>query len=216
MTRATLPKPSRRLAWLIIASSVLAVGTGVWIWKEVIEDRVIPKRWGVVEDGTIYRSGQLHSYLVEKTLKRYRIATIVSLTFDDPNDKNQQAEHRAAANLGIDLQRYPLSGNGTGDIHNYAKAVAAIVRSRVSGRPVLVHCAAGSQRTGGAIAFYRLLVERRPTSFVYRELRRYGWKPSNRALLDYVNGHMAELAQVLVEMDVIKDVPTPLPVLVSQ
>lgn len=195
---------------------MLVAGAGVWTWKAVLEDRIIPKRWGVVEEGAIYRSGQLHRDLVEKTLRRYKIATIVSLTFEDPNDGNQQAELRAAATLGIDLQRYPLSGDGTGDIQNYAKAVAAIARARKAGRPVLVHCAAGSQRTGGVIAFYRLLVEGRPPSFVYRELRRFGWKPSNRALIEYMNDHMGDLARRLVEMGVIQDVPSPLPALGTQ
>ena len=212
MAQTIRSRPSRRLVWLI-TSTVLVVGAGIWLWKAVLEDRVIPKRWGVVEEGIIYRSGQLNASLVETTLERYHIALIVSLTSEDPNDRDQRAELQAAADLGIDLQRYTLSGNGTGDIQAYAKAIAAIVQAKKAGRPVLVHCATGTQRTGGAIAFYRLLVERRPSSSVYRELRRYGWRPSDRALPDYVNRHMADLAQLLVDMEVIQDVPDPLPVL---
>jgi protein tyrosine/serine phosphatase len=198
---------------LIIGACALAVSAGVWLWTEVLDDHFIPKRWGVVEPGLIYRSGQLDSWLVEKTLASHHIATIVSLTGDVPYDKNQQAERSAAAKLGIDLQRYPLAGDGTGDIHNYAQAIAAIVQAAKSGRAVLIHCAAGSQRTGGVVAFYRLLVERRPAQAVYRELRRYGWKPKDKPLIEYVNRNMGPLAELLVTMGVIADVPSPLPTL---
>ena len=211
-TRPIPPRSRQKLVWLV-ASTVLVLGTGVWVWKEIIEDRLLPKRWGVVAEGAIYRSGQIHANLIERMLRRHHILAIVDLTGLKPGDKNQQAEERAAAKLGIDHQRYPLLGDGTGDIHNYARVIAAIVRAKAAGKPVLVHCAAGSQRTGGAIAFYRLLVERRAPSSVYRELRRYGWKPSNRALLDYVNGHMGDLAQLLVDMGAIQDVPNPAPTL---
>ena len=212
MTQTIRLRPLQRLVWLT-ASTLLVAGAGIWLWKAVLEDRVVAKRWGVVEEGSIYRSGQLSASLVETVLKRYHIAVIVSLTSEDPNDRAQRAELHAAADLGIDLQRYILSGNGTGDIQVYARVIAAIVQAKKAGRPVLVHCATGSQRTGGVIAFYRLLVERWPASSVYRELRRYGWRPSDRALLEYVDRHMADLARLLVDMGVIQDVPDPLPAL---
>jgi protein tyrosine/serine phosphatase len=200
---------------LIVAVCGLAVLSGVLLWEEGLHDQVIPKRWGVVEPGLIYRSGQISARLVEATLRKYKISTIVSLTFEDPNDRNQSAERLAAERLGINLQRYPLAGDGTGDIRNYAKAVAAIAQAERSGKPVLVHCAAGAQRTGGVVAFYRLLVERRPVTFVYRELRKYGWKPSDSALIKYVNTNMAAMAELLQQMGVTGDIPNPLPVLAS-
>jgi tyrosine-protein phosphatase SIW14 len=200
---------------LIAALCGLAVLSGVLLWKEGLQDQVIPKRWGVVEPGLIYRSGQISARLVETTLRKYRITTIVSLTFDDPNDKNQIAERLAAEKMGIDLQRYPLRGDGTGDITNYAKAVATIAQAKRSGKPVLVHCAAGAQRTGGVVAFYRLLVERRPVTFVYAELCNYGWKPSDSPLINYVNTNMAAMAELLQQMGITGDVPNPLPVLAA-
>ena len=72
--------------------------------------------------------------------------------------------------------------------------------------------AAGAQRTGGVIACYRLLVEKKDISFVLEEMMRYGWSPKrNVLLLPYLNSHMAELAALLQKMGVIDHVPVPLP-----
>jgi protein tyrosine/serine phosphatase len=193
---------------------VLILAGVIWTWEEVVKDRVIPKRWGVVEKGLIYRSGQLSSSLVQRMLERHGIKVIVDLTGTEPDDKDQRAETKAAAELGIEHLRFPLRGDGTGDIAQYAGAIAAVVDARRSGKPVLVHCAAGAQRTGGTIAFYRLLVEEKPPSVVVREMARYGWDPKrNKILLDYIDEHMGELAVMLQERGVIEEVPEPLPLL---
>ena len=43
-------------------------------------------------------------------------------------------------------------------------------------------------------------------------LQRYGWKPKHDTrLLTYLNGNMGELAALLKQMNVIDDVPDPLP-----
>jgi len=186
----------------------------MWLWVELVEDHVVPKRWAAVEKGSIYRSGQLSPSLVEKTLKRHKIDVIVDLTNDDPQDKAQQAQKKAATELGIRLTRFPLKGNGTGDIASYAGAITEIVHARRQRERVLVHCHAGVMRTGGVVACYRLLVERRTPHFVIEELRRNRWDPKDgRVLLDYINEHLAELATMLRDAGVIDEIPSPLPVL---
>jgi protein tyrosine phosphatase (PTP) superfamily phosphohydrolase (DUF442 family) len=191
---------------------VIILAGAIWTWEEVVKDRVIPKRWGVVEKGFVYRSGQLSSSLVKRTLENHGIKVIVSLVGRIADDKDQEAETEAAEELGIEVLRFPLGGDGTGDIAQYAGAVAAIVEARRVGKPVLVHCAAGAQRTGGAVAFYRLLVEKRSPSFVVKEMARYGWDPKrDRVLLDYIDEHIGELAVMLKERGSIEEVPDPLP-----
>jgi len=205
-------QPARRgRKWLVVLAVLLLAG-GIWTWDQVIKDRVIPKRFGVVQDGMIYRSGQLSSALVTRTLQKHGIRRIVDLTSIDPADPDERAEKRAAAELGVEISVFTLKGDGTGGIHNYARAVEAIFRAQRAGQPVLVHCAAGAQRTGGVIAAWRLLVERKDPSFVLKELRRYGWDPKHdTVLLEYLNSHMAELAQLLHEAGVIDQIPNPLP-----
>jgi protein tyrosine/serine phosphatase len=205
-------KHLKRLAAVVLA--VCLLGGAVWFWEDVAKDRVIPKRWAAVEGHSIYRSGQLSACLVRRTLASHGIKVIVALTFEDPKDKNQQAEEKVAAELGIELLRFPLSGDGTGDVNQYAGAVAAIATAERQGKPVLVHCAAGAQRTGGVIAFYRLLIDRKPPAEVVRELKRHGWDPKrNPNLLPYLNENLAPLATILHDRGILAEIPDPLPIL---
>jgi protein tyrosine/serine phosphatase len=197
---------------ILIALIAGLTTAAIWLHNSINQDDAMPKRWGVVEPGLIYRSGQSSAGLIRKILQEHNIAVIVDLAGDDSANKDQQAEKQAAAELGIKILRYRLQGNGTGDIENYARAIAAIVDARNNGKPVLVHCGAGAQRTGGVIACYRVLVEKKPPSFAYAEMMRYDWNPrKDKVLLTYINGHMAELASLLKQMRVIDQIPDPLP-----
>jgi protein tyrosine/serine phosphatase len=177
-----------------------------------LRDRFVPKRWGVVDPGKIYRSGQLSRHLVKQTLQKYRIQTVVDLTFDNPEDANHTAEIAAIAELGIERKLCPLDSDGTGDVHIYAQAVAAVAAATRQGKPVLVHCVAGSQRTGGVVALYRLLVEGRSAGFVLDEMRQYKYDPARSPRLqEYLNAHIGEIAEDLVQTGTIDRVPMPLP-----
>lgn len=198
--------------WLPLAGLIILVAGGIWCWTSVLKDRVIPKRFGVVEQGRIYRSGQLSAALSKKILAEHNIRVIVDLTANDLNNANQRAEKKAAAELNIRILRFPLSGKGTGDVNEYALAITAIADAQKNNLPVLVHCAAGSQRTGGVIAAYRLLVQKKDASFVVSEMKRYGWNPKdNPSLLPYLNNNMVELAAMLKQAGVINEIPSPLP-----
>lgn len=218
MTRAEShdsPPPRRskssRKPW-IIGLTIAIIGGSIWLWEDVLEDRFIAKRWGVVEAGVIYRSGQLSPALIERTLQEHGVQLVVSLCADDADNAAHLAERQAVQDLGIERKVFPLIGDGTGDIHNYALAIAAMVEAQRQGEPMLVHCAAGSYRTGGVVAAYRMLVQGAAPADARAEMRRYDWDPDNPILPKYLNEHMAELAEQLVRMGVIESVPDPLPV----
>ena len=206
------PRSTARLL-VKIAIIVAVIGSAIWMWEEVLEDRLIPKRWGVVVPGEVYRSGQLSPALVRKTLDKNGIELVLHLGVHDADNAAHEAEQEAVEALGIERRLFPLAGDGTGDINNYAEAIAAIDRARDEGRRVLVHCAAGSYRTGGVIASYRMFVEGMAPADAWREMKRYSWNSDNPILPDYLNSHMAELATKLVHLGVIDSVPDPLPVL---
>lgn len=191
--------------WRYALSVVLVIAGGALLWTKVVRDRIVPKRWGVVEAGLVYRSGQLSRHLVERQLREHGIRVVVDLMGDDPENSEQPFERAAIARLGIELHKCPLVGDGTGDWREYVRAVEAIVRTRESGRPVLVHCYAGSQRTGGTVALYRLLVKRDNPRAVLEELPRYAWRPDrDRVLLEYLDAHLPEITRELVARGVIE------------
>lgn len=203
---------ARRKFWIVSVVILLILGSGVALF-EAFKYEFTPKRFGVVDPGLVYRSGQISPRMIEPTLRKHGIRTVIDLQgLANGPVAERDAEQAAVRALGIDYHQYGLSGNGTGPIVRYADALQTLVASERAGRPVLVHCAAGTQRTGVAIAFYRVLVEKRPPAEAYAEMAEYQWSAKKDAIaLDYINSHMGELAQLLVSRGVIDTVPEPLP-----
>jgi hypothetical protein len=205
------PPDRRRYRWLVI-SLLLVAAVGALAVKE--KYRFIAKRWGVVEVGAIYRSGQLSKWVVEETLTKHNIRVIVDLNPILPDNEHQRKEIEVAQKHGLEIVRLPLVGDGTGNIEHYATAIETLIACKQQHKPVLIHCAAGAQRTGGIVACYRLLVQKWPAGQAYDELTRHGWKPrTDQTLITYVNGHMSQLAERLVEKGILDRVPQPLPLL---
>ncbi|MGA2440067.1 MAG: hypothetical protein ABSH08_03855 [Tepidisphaeraceae bacterium] len=206
----------RNLSWIGWAAGVAVLsGLAIWYvcdnagrWK----DRWVPRKLRTVDAGQVYASGQIDRHLIRQVLTDDHISVIVSLIADDPADPDVAAEIQTASGLGI--QRYidPLMGDGTGDIHAYADAIAQIVRARKQGKTVLVHCSSGAQRSNGATFYYRVLVEHGNADEAAQEMKRNGHDSrSNPALIPYLNSHMSEMAKLLVESGTIDRVPDPLP-----
>lgn len=190
----------------------LILGLSIWGWEDILEDRLIPKRWGTIENGRLYRSGRLSSYLAEKTLNKYRIKVIVDLAGEEPGNQDEIAQKQAAQNLGIIVKRYPLRGNGTGDVSSYINALQAMIEVQRAGHAALIHCVSGTQRTGGVTACYRLLIENRSPDIAYAELKKYGWKlHKNPDLIEYVNRNLPVIAQALKQKGYIDTIPDPVP-----
>lgn len=208
---ALTPRMRRLRNWLI---AILAVAAAVLVFDEFIKYRLIAKRWGVVVEGKLYRSGQVSKWVLEDKLNEHNIQVVIDLNGIEADDEHQEAEIATVARLGLEHHRFKLHGDGTGDIRNYANAIEVIHNSVQEGRAVLVHCSGGAQRTGGVVSTYRMLVRGESPQDCYNKLDDYGWKAyKDMALVDYVNSHMGELAQMLVERGVIDEVPDPLPVL---
>jgi predicted protein tyrosine phosphatase len=205
--------PRRVIRNSIIACLVLAAG--FCIWNEVFLYRVFPKRWGVVKAGAIYRSGQLSDALVYRMLKDHKIERVIDLTCGIPVDgRYQLAERDAIEKLNIESIMIPLRGNGTGSIENYSQAVSEIHHSVQQGRPVLVHCSAGSQRTSGVLTYYLVLVQHLNPVEVVGSMRQYGYGPKQSPeLIAFLNRNMRRMAYQLVEKGVLEAVPDKLPLL---
>lgn len=204
---------SRR--WLRRGGIFLAVVAGLAGLREVwefYEYRWIPKRFGVVEEDTVYRSGQIHHNIIRDVLQEHEIRTIVDLTGPNHRDPREQEEVEAARDLGIDYVRLHLKGDGTGNLDHYEEAVARMDGAWEEGEPLLVHCGAGTHRAGVAVAFFRLLVQGWSTERTLEEMEDYSFDLEDDVEgLRYLDRHMATMAERLARRGVITRVPDTLP-----
>lgn len=205
----------RRVGWrthaVRTALIVGCVGGGVLGFR-FYDKTFVPKNLGVVEPGVIYRSGQIQDQLIEGVLRDHGIRAVVNLQGEEHDNPDQVAEGEAIATLGLESFRFPMRGDGIGTVETYARAVEQLALASRTGRPTLIHCAAGSQRTGGTVACYRLLVKGDGPAAVYAEAERYDWEPhKDTEWPEWLNANMAAIAVRLVELGVIDAVPEVLP-----
>lgn len=205
------------LSWYHYALMIIApVAALVFVWEEYLEDRFIARNFGVVREGEIFRSGQLSPSLIEDVLLDNKIKVIIDLNGLDEGriGEFQKAELSTADRLGVEVHRFPLKGDGTGNVERYADAIELMQKCVVDKKPVLVHCAAGAQRTGGVVASYRMLVEGKSAHEAVEELCIYeSRRHKNEKVVEYVNEHVDELAKILAERKVIAEVPIESPVM---
>jgi len=148
------------------------------------------------------------------SLAENHIQVVIDLTHADPNNVNQRAEQAAIRDLGLQGLRFPMNGNGTGEVAQVAGAVAALAKAEHEGKPALVHCAAGAQRTGCVVATYRLLVKGDSPSDVLKEMEQYGWRPDHdQVMLTFLNDHLPDFAERLVELGTLSEKPKTIPML---
>jgi protein tyrosine/serine phosphatase len=188
---------------------------GAWLsWRD-LQPRLFAKRFGVVIENQLYRSGRIHPCLLPKLLDRYGVDDIVSLTYPS-NAQYRQLEARLLAR-GIRIQRFPLSGNGTGDPTRFVNALLAIHDDIARGDQVLVQCAAGSERTGAVIYLYRTLVLDDSPDVAYAELLHYGHRPQRNPKLEvFLNANMGYFAQALAAHGIVPAPGSHLPRLPEQ
>ena len=142
-------RPPYRRPWPILATAVLlttAIGGYVW------HDSRTPKRFAAVVDGLLYRSGGVSPRQLEYVSRRYGIRTVISLL--NPDAPESIAEREAAERLGLRWHNIPLRGNGSSTPADRDRIRQLL--SAPPAEPTLVHCAAGTNRTGLAIGMYRI------------------------------------------------------------
>ena len=190
---------------LALVIALCAFGGTRWYWNH-------QANWGTVVPGKIFRSATVSRYLIRRKLVDNRIGVIVFLSRDTGGDADLTAERRAADDLGIQFLNFPMNGDGVAKPEQYTAALTAVCQAKDAGKPVLIHCHSGAQRTGGVVAMYRLLIEGKSPPEAYSELVHYGFNPvRNPTLLPFLDSHIAEWAQALTDETIIQRAPDPLP-----
>ncbi len=130
----------------------------------------------IVKEGTLYRSAQLPIPGLQRLVNDYRIKTVVCLRHGDKS--NDQAEEAHCIANGILFVRLaPLSwGSPDGSApveENLAKFREVMADEK--NHPVLLHCFAGTHRTGAYVAVYRMDFEGWSNEKALNELRGLGY-----------------------------------------
>jgi protein tyrosine/serine phosphatase len=177
---------------------VAVVGGGAFLWFEVLRDRFVAKRFAEVTT-YVHRSGQLSEHVVDDVLEDHKIARIIDLTEAEYMPPGKIEERRFAAEQGIEIVNYPLVGDGTGDVVHYARAVAALIEAERTKTPVLVHCAAGTHRTGGVVGTFRILYQGWSIEDALEEAELYDWERHETPMSDYLKENLPRVKELLIE-----------------
>jgi protein tyrosine/serine phosphatase len=159
-----------------ILTAVTAVVLGVWLTVKTQRNELVWDHFDVVKRGVLYRSGQLTGPQLEAAVQRYGIRTVIS--FQLPGH-DVDSERILARRLGIDFMDLPMPGDGFGQEHQFREVLKAC--DDPDRRPVLIHCARGTCRTGAAVALYRFERDGWTIDDVSAEMKRQtyreGWLP---------------------------------------
>lgn len=179
-----------------VVTIVASVGVAAVAWDRVIEPQVIPKRFGVVVPGQIYRSGKLTPATMRSVVEDHGIRTVVDLGAWVHDARGERLEAQTARVLGVERHVFDLLGDSTGDPNDYVEALRLITDP--SNQPVLVHCGAGTERTGALVFLYRTIVEGVPEAEALAEARRAGHDPRrNPRLNQTLERWKAQIARAL-------------------
>jgi protein tyrosine/serine phosphatase len=134
----------------IVLAAVATVALTAWITIQSLRMRPAWDHFDEVTRGVLYRSGQLTPQELEAAVQKYGMKTVVSFLIPG---RSVTAERALAQRMGIDFLDLPMPGDGFGREDQFREVLAACADPER--RPVLVHCARGTCRTGAAVALYR-------------------------------------------------------------
>jgi protein tyrosine/serine phosphatase len=138
-----------------------------------------------VEQGVIYRSGQLSGTQFQSRIKENGIRTVINLRGNNAGRSWYDDEMKASALTGVQHIDFPLSSGKELTDDQLIKLTALL---RDSPRPLLIHCEAGADRSGLASALYELVIAKRAPEEVWPQLSfRYGhfpWLRNSTAAMD--------------------------------
>jgi protein tyrosine phosphatase (PTP) superfamily phosphohydrolase (DUF442 family) len=138
----------RRVVVLAAVVAVAAVVASGAYWRATY----LPKRFAVVEPGRLYRSGEVSARQLAHVQRDFGVQRVVCLL--DANAPVTHAERETATRLGLEWQNVSLTGDGASLPADRVRLLALLADPNAP--PTLVHCAAGTNRTGLAVGLYRL------------------------------------------------------------
>ncbi|MCB9852055.1 MAG: dual specificity protein phosphatase family protein [Phycisphaerales bacterium] len=140
----------------------------------VMRTQETPKRFAEVEAGRLYRSAFPTGDQVRHIHKQHGIRTIISLTSDEGKERDAELDN-AVKDLGLKRYRFPMNGDGTGELATLDHAADALAQT--ADQPILFHCSAGDKRTSATLGAYWMKHKGKGLKQTLDELtREYGMK----------------------------------------
>ncbi len=121
----------------------------------------------VVEDGVLYRSGQLSGKTFDFYIKKYGIKTVINLRGEHPEANWWQQEKEVTEKNNVSLYNISLCASKLTSKKNL-KTILNIFDT--APRPMLVHCRVGVDRTGEVAALWTMDQQHKKTSIALKEL----------------------------------------------
>jgi len=178
----------------VIIGVIAMVIAGIVTYDNVVKPNIFPKRFHVVEAERVYRSGALTPAALANVVEANGIRTIVDLGGFHDGSGGDDLEQRTAETMGVTRYRFKLQGDATGNANHYLNTLR--IMTDPENQPVLVHCAAGTERTGAAIVFYRHIVDGLTLDDALGEAEDIGYSPrSNPHLREVVERWAAPLTE---------------------
>jgi protein tyrosine/serine phosphatase len=162
------------VALLLLGAVAIALAGRVFAVN--IRPNLVPKRFGVVDPQKVYRSGQLTVAALDEIHEKYGIRTIIDLGSTIHDDAaGERRNQRTADALGIKRYVFALNGDSTGNPNAYIQALR--LASDPANQPVLVHCGAGTERTGFFCMLYKNANMGVPLEEGFEEAQAFGHNP---------------------------------------
>jgi protein tyrosine/serine phosphatase len=171
-----MPRPVRWCFTLLLLALLIAGPIGYAKYR-------LPqlRNFRVVEEGVLYRSGQLTLSGLKQVIHDYGIKTIVTLR--DPVTPKEgspdRAEEQYCTTEELNYVRIPpkhwWSAQGPAPAEEGVRKFRAIMADQ-SNYPVLIHCFAGTHRTGAYCAIYRMEHDHWSNAKAIEELKACGYE----------------------------------------
>jgi protein tyrosine/serine phosphatase len=136
---------------VIIHFVIVAVATAAVYFSWIGIQQFIFGNVHAVIPGELYRSAQLTEQQIADMSSQYGIKTIINLRGDNAGTPWYDEEILASDQLGIKHMDFRMKSTRVLD---YDRARELVQMMRDAPKPLLVHCAAGADRTGLASALY--------------------------------------------------------------
>jgi protein tyrosine/serine phosphatase len=139
------------------------------------------RNFHVVQEGVLYRSGQLSLDGLKRLIHDYGIKTVITLRYaahpgEEPPDRLEEQYVVAEGYNYFRIPHLPWSEiNGEVPAEKNVELFRRIM-SDPSNQPVLIHCYAGIHRTGAFCAIYRMEFQHWPREQAVEEMRACGYR----------------------------------------